>query len=88
LTADKVLRVDNFHGWDYILYDKYGHVSTLSRSYGTEDEATTEMETALIRGESDMHAGPYVGVLFYTPPTITITGKMVTSRRGKIVPLN
>ena len=84
VTADKDLLVQNFSGWDYILYDKYGHVSTLSRSYGTEDEAATEMENALIRGESDMHAGPYVGVLFYTPPTITIRGKMFVAKNGAV----
>jgi hypothetical protein len=84
ITNTKDLRVDNFSGWDYIIYDKFGHESTMSRSYGTEGAARKEMEWALIRGESDVVAGPYTGVLFYTPPTVKLTGKVFKCKSGVV----
>lgn len=84
VTNSKQVHVGDFHGWGYTLYDKYGHVSTLSRTYDTEDEATQEMNHDLIRGEQDVNAGPYTGVLFYTPPTVTIHGKRFKCKNGVV----
>lgn len=30
ITNTKELRIENCHGWNYIVYDKYGHTSTHS----------------------------------------------------------
>jgi hypothetical protein len=82
ITDTKDLRVDDFSGWDYIVYDKYGHVATYSRTYNGEASAMKELERELVRGEKDANAGPYTGVLFQTPSRVTIKGKMFKSKGG------
>jgi len=78
----KALRVDDFWGWDYVIYDRFGHKSTISRSYGTEQAAIKEMERDLKFGENDPDAGPYTGVLFKTPARVVIHGKMFKMKGG------
>lgn len=85
VTNSKKLRVDNFPGWDYVVYDKFGHETTLSRTYSDEAAALSEMERELKRGETDVNAGPYTGVLFKTPASVFITGKMFKAKKGKII---
>lgn len=88
ITNTKKLRVDDFYGWDYIIYDRYGHVSTISRSFDTEGDATKEMEADLKRGEVNTDAGPYTGVLFHTPSSVILKGKMFKVKKGICTQVN
>jgi hypothetical protein len=88
ITPYKDLRVDNFKGWDYIIYDKYGHVSTYSRSYVTEEEATKILEAELNREYPNDPAAPYTGVLFFTPHTVKLEGKIFKVKGDKVIRSN
>lgn len=88
ITDTKDLRVDNFCGWDYIIYDKYGHVSVYSRTYNSKDKALKELEYDItVKNENDP-VSPYTGVLFKTPPTIKIRGEMFKMKDNKCIKIN
>ena len=82
ITNTKELRIGNFPGWDYEIYDKYGHTETISCSYDTRADALKELKRDLMNGEQDKDAGPYTGVLFHTPVRVTIKGKMFKSKKS------
>ncbi len=82
ITNMKALRVDDFFGWDYIIYDRFGHESTISQSFNTEQEAMKDMEEELKHGENNPDAGPYTGVLFKTPARVVLYGKMFRMKDG------
>ena len=42
------------------------------------------MDRELTRGETDADDGPYTGVLFHTPPTVVLTGKMFKCKNGVV----
>ena len=84
VTNTKTCFIDGFSGWDYTIYDKYGHTMVLSRTYDSSTEAMKELEKELLRGEKDEAGGPYTGVLFKTPSQITITGEMYKVKKGQI----
>ena len=72
----KTCVVDDFPGWDYIIYDCYGHEITLSQSFDSKDEAVKAMKSnmkAQIKANSP--GGPFTGVLFFTPSSIKIEGE-------------
>lgn len=83
ISNSKKLLVDESPGWDYIVYDKFGHVMTLSHTYSREDAALSELKRELKRGETDANAGPYTGVLFKTPSSVVIRGKMFKPKKKK-----
>ncbi len=85
ITAFKDLRVDDFYGWNYITYDKYGHTACHSRSYGTEAEAEKAMKDDMTRTNATDPSRPYTGVLFFTPATVKLKGKMFKEVNGTIV---
>lgn len=75
ITNQCDLRIDNFHGWHYIIYDKYGHVSVDSATHGTKEEAMKDLEWHMTPKRSFPDpAAPYTAVLFYVPPRVQITG--------------
>lgn len=76
IVTTKQLTVHNFSGWDYVIYDKYGYVMTVSRSFESEEDATDDLNRELKKGLTDKIAGPYTGVLFHTPPSIKIEGQV------------
>lgn len=84
ITNTKDLRVDDFYGWDYVVYDKFGHTMTLSRTYSGEPAAKAELDRELLRGVTDVNAGPYTGVLFKTPSRVVLTGKMFRVKKGVV----
>jgi CRISPR/Cas system-associated protein Cas7 (RAMP superfamily) len=51
VTNTKTCIVGDFSGWDYTIYDKYGHTMVLSRTYHSAKEAMKELESDLLRGE-------------------------------------
>jgi len=84
ITDTKELRIDDFYGWDYILYDRFGHVMTLSATESTEAKVMAELERELKRGENDKNGGPYTGVVFKTPSRVILKGRMFRSKNGKV----
>ena len=82
ITNTKDLRVDEFYGWDYIVYDKFGHASTYSQTFGTEREAMTDLADELKQGVKDKDGGPYTAVLFKTPSKVVLKGKMFKFKSG------
>jgi hypothetical protein len=84
ITTTKNLQVMDFSGWDFTVYDKYGHVMTLSRTYGTNTAAMKELEHELEQGERDVNAGPYTGVLFKTPVRVVLQGTMFRCKKGVV----
>lgn len=82
ITNMKALRIDDFYGWDFIIYDRFGHESTLSQTFDTEKEALKDMEEDLKRGEKDVDGGPYTGVLFKTPARVILKGQMFKVKNG------
>src|ERR1035437_3986273 len=71
------LRLGEFVGWHYIVYDKYGHVQTDSATYGTREEALKELvEDFTPRQDYVAPAAPLTAVLFNVPASIVIKGTM------------
>jgi len=76
ITNIKNLRIDDFYGWNYITYDKYGHASCYSQTFGNEAEAMKALEDTLKRSSKNNSEGNLTGVLFFTPHTMPLKGKM------------
>lgn len=72
------LRIDGFYGWAYHTYDQYGHVSCYSRTFVSEATAMTDLEERLKRSPED------TGVLFFTPATVKLKGKMFKLNKGVV----
>jgi hypothetical protein len=85
ITNTCELRIDDFCGWHYIIYDKYGHVQTESETYSTKAEAMKELEEDLEPRDYDNPAAPLTAVLFNVPPCVTIKGTMFKVKNGKVV---
>lgn len=76
ITNTKKLRVDDFPGWDYIIYDKYGHESCFSRTYSSKEEAIKKIKEELKIQDA---GSPYTVVLFHVPSSVIIKGKVFKS---------
>jgi pectin methylesterase-like acyl-CoA thioesterase len=68
--------INSFSGWNYIIYDKFGHPMISSRYFESEKNAIDKLNDDLKKGLKDKSAGPYTGVLFYTPSSILIEGRV------------
>jgi hypothetical protein len=84
ILSTKDVPIDGFCGWNYITYDKYGHESVYSATHRTEKEAKDDLIASLTRTQC-CDWGPETGVLFYTPPSVKVNGKMFKMRGGKVV---
>ena len=49
ITAERVMAVSQFGGIEYTVYDQYGHVMTMSRTYYDRDDAIEALQSDLIR---------------------------------------
>ena len=79
------LRIDDFYGWHYQTFDKYGHVSTDSATYDTKAEALKELSDDITPREGyDDPAAPYTAVLVKVPSRVTVKGKMFKLVNGKV----
>lgn len=87
VSGKKEVYLNAFTGHTYEIYDRYGHIMTLSQTYATSEMAIQEMKNELVKGETDVAAGPYTGVLFKIPLSVMITGKMFKVKRGKVRPI-
>jgi hypothetical protein len=77
IPTHKTVRVDNFAGWQFESFDKYGHISTSSRVYPSEREMMVDIDRELAIGrKEDNPAGPYTILAFNVPGTVKIKGKV------------
>jgi hypothetical protein len=84
ITNTTQLWIDDFPGWHYIVYDKYGHVQTDSATQHSKKIAMKELEISLKpKPGYDDPAAPLTAVLFFVPTHITIKGKMFKSKMFK-----
>ena len=85
ITNTMDARIDDFYGWHYIVYDKYGHVQTDSATYDTREEAMEELTEDLTPKEGYVDpAAPLTAVLFKVPGRVTIKGTMFKLKQGKV----
>ncbi len=49
IETEQVISVSQFGGLEYTLYDQYGHVMILSRTYDDQDDAIAALKNDLIR---------------------------------------
>ena len=80
IETKKVVTVGQFGGFEYTVFDKYGHNLIFSRTYSTEAEAEENLKADLERGKKDEHAGPYTAVLW--PRNVEIHGKLFKGDDG------
>jgi hypothetical protein len=85
ITNTDTLRLDEFFGWHYIVYDRYGHVQTDSATHDTRAEAMKALEEDLTPREGyDDPAAPLTAVLFNVPSHVSVKGKMYRFKKGKV----
>ena len=70
----KTVQVGNFYGFNYEVFDKYGHLLEYSRFYNSEDEAVAELKKSLKRSNSNKNYGPCTGILW--PCTVMVEGRI------------
>ena len=72
-TIKRVI-VNQFNGFCYEVFDKYGHIMTYSRSYNKKKEAEFYLFQEMTRGKEDRDAGPYTGILW--PDVVCVKGEV------------
>lgn len=80
IKTTKEVIVNQFYGFCYEVFDKYGHIMTHSKSYHKKKEAESELLQEITRGEKDKDAGPYVGILW--PDIVHVKGKVYKNQTG------
>lgn len=51
-------------GFEFEVFDRYGHITLMSMTYNNKEEAKKEIERNLEFGRTDKEAGPYKAVLW------------------------
>jgi len=74
IKTKKVVAVGRFYGFEYEVFDRFGHLSISSRTYATETEAVQQLKRDLERGKKDEQAGPYTAVLW--PAQVEVEGEV------------
>ena len=72
--ASKEVVANQFYGFCYEVFDRYGHIMTHSRSYDKKKEAKSALLQEITRGGKDKDAGPYSGVLW--PDVVHVQGEV------------
>ena len=70
----KEVTVNQFYGFCYQVFDRYGHIMTYSKSYETEGQAEEDLLQEIEQGKRDEDGGPYVGILW--PSIVNVKGKI------------
>ena len=86
IRSTKHIAVSRFGGFEYEIYDRYGHTTTLSRTYSNQAEALKAMDRDLQQGEKSPDAGPYTGILW--PATVEAIGKKFIVKKGIVTQVN
>lgn len=84
ITNTAQLRIANFQGWHYLIYDTYGHLQTSSATYATRAKAMQDLQK-LAKAKKANPAAPLTAVLFYVPPNVTVKGTMFKFKKGQVV---
>ena len=66
------IRVGQFPGFQYEIFDRYGHILVHSRFFDTKTEVKKALMKEMKLGKKDKDAGPYTGILW--PSTVTVKG--------------
>jgi len=74
IVVVKQLQVGQFWGFQYQVFDRYGHIMISSRYYDKKKDAKDALEKDLERGKKDMDAGPYTAVFW--PARVLVEGKV------------
>jgi hypothetical protein len=70
----KMVTVDQFHGFNFEIFDKYGHVAMFSQSYSSRQKALDALCDELPRMNSN--GEPYTAVLW--PSEVKVEGERFT----------
>ena len=73
IPTTKRVRIYNFSGWGYEVYDGYGQHVVYSRSYDTREEAIKAMRKDIDHGKGKPY-GPYTGIMW--PRTVEVKGEI------------
>jgi len=74
IKTTKTIRANQFCGFHYETFDKYGHIRTSSRSYDDKSEALEKLYRELEYSGNDKDGGPYTAILW--PDTVTVVGEI------------
>lgn len=74
ILTKKKINVGEFSGFNFTVYDRYGHVRCYSCFYNKRSTAIKEMKSELKYGNIDACAGPYTAVLW--PSTVEVKGEV------------
>jgi len=64
ISKTKKVYVNRFFGFEYELFDKYGHLLVHSATYHTQSEAKKELEKDIELHNKDIHVNPVTGILW------------------------
>ena len=70
----KIISVNQFFGFNYEIFDKYGHITTYSRNYHNKIEAEKEMKDDLIKHNKFPDMAPCIAILW--PDTVIVHGEV------------
>jgi len=74
INLTKKIQVGNFHGFRFEVFDRYGHILLISKSYYLKLDAIDEIERQIEYSKTDINAGPYKDVLW--PNVVSVTGEL------------
>jgi hypothetical protein len=85
ITNMMEISINDFPGWHYIVYDKFGHVAISSGTYHNHEEALEKLKNDITPKEGyNDPAAPYTAVLFNVPQYVTIKGEIFKLENGVI----
>ena len=74
IPTTKTVFVNQFYGFVYEIYDKYGHIATYSRTYHTEEETKAALMEELTNMNKYEDYFPCTGIIW--PKSIEVQGKV------------
>ena len=75
IVTTKYVSVNQFAGFCYELYDRYGHVMVLSKSFPREEDCMVVAQAELDRCNADPECKPCTAVIW--PATIKVKGRVL-----------
>jgi hypothetical protein len=76
---------NSFGGWEYELFDGFGHAAVMSRTYGTKEECEAELMKDLAQHMKNPEYGECYGVIF--PRKVKVKGKLYTLKSNDSGPV-
>ncbi len=74
IKTTKRVQVNQFHGFNYEIFDRYGCIMIHSQSYHTKKEAEVALKGDLQRNEKEEIGGPCTAILW--PDVVTVNGEV------------